>query len=79
MKLLLGAYVLDALTPEEDRVVAAHVQWCADCRAEYLELAELPMLLAAFGGAGPVIPPPLPPAARDDGPGPEDRGPGPFA
>ncbi|MER6914359.1 zf-HC2 domain-containing protein [Streptomyces sp. NPDC000594] len=73
VRLMLGAYVLDALTPEENQVVAAHVQWCADCRDEYLELAEMPLFLAAYDGPELLPPPaPEPPRARpepDTGPG----------
>ncbi|MFF3980706.1 zf-HC2 domain-containing protein [Streptomyces sp. NPDC001828] len=43
---LLGAYVLGALEPGEDRAVAAHLRRCAPCRAAYLEAAEASSLLA---------------------------------
>ncbi|MFD5032357.1 zf-HC2 domain-containing protein [Streptomyces sp. NPDC058220] len=43
---LLGAYVLDALAPEEDRRVADHLAGCDPCGAAYLEVADAPSLLA---------------------------------
>ncbi|RCH65760.1 zf-HC2 domain-containing protein [Streptomyces sp. SDr-06] len=43
---LLGAYVLGALAPDEDRAVAAHLGRCAPCRTAYLEVADAPSLLA---------------------------------
>ncbi|MFG3281657.1 zf-HC2 domain-containing protein [Streptomyces sp. NPDC048111] len=43
---LLGAYVLGALEPGEERTVAAHLRRCAACRTAYLEVAETPSLLA---------------------------------
>ncbi|WUH57662.1 zf-HC2 domain-containing protein [Streptomyces sp. NBC_00442] len=43
---LLGAYVLGALTPGEDRAVAAHLRRCAPCRGAFLEAAEAASLLA---------------------------------
>jgi anti-sigma factor RsiW len=48
VQMLLGAYVLGGLTPEEDRLVAAHLQGCDECGAEYLEMAEASALLAGF-------------------------------
>ncbi|MER8002468.1 zf-HC2 domain-containing protein [Streptomyces sp. NPDC095613] len=42
----LGAYVLGALVPEEDRRVADHLARCGPCGAAYLEVAEAPSLLA---------------------------------
>ncbi|GAB2593711.1 hypothetical protein GCM10027168_28020 [Streptomyces capparidis] len=47
--MLLGSYVLGALTPEENRRVAAHLQRCYACGADYLEIAEAPTLLAVVG------------------------------
>jgi hypothetical protein len=41
----LGAYVLDALEPDEADAVRAHLATCADCRAEHERLAGLPRLL----------------------------------
>jgi anti-sigma factor RsiW len=38
---LLGAYVLDQLTDDERIAVEAHLDGCADCRAEVAELAPL--------------------------------------
>ncbi|MFJ2115131.1 MULTISPECIES: zf-HC2 domain-containing protein [unclassified Streptomyces] len=43
---LLGAYVLEALSPEEDRRVAAHLAGCGPCGADYLEVADTPSLLS---------------------------------
>jgi len=48
VQLLLGAYVLGALTPGEDARVAAHLQLCDACSAAYLEVADAPALLAMF-------------------------------
>ncbi|MFD3998707.1 anti-sigma factor family protein [Streptomyces sp. NPDC058548] len=45
-RLLLGAYVLGILPPEEDRSVAEHLQECAECGAEYLEMTEAQQLLS---------------------------------
>ncbi|MFC0844977.1 zf-HC2 domain-containing protein [Streptomyces noboritoensis] len=42
----LGAYVLGALAPDEDRRVAGHLRTCPGCRAAYLEVAEAPSMLA---------------------------------
>jgi hypothetical protein len=42
----LGAYVLDALPPDERRRVAEHVERCPECAAELAGLAGLPALLA---------------------------------
>ncbi|MFE5300722.1 zf-HC2 domain-containing protein [Streptomyces sp. NPDC056632] len=46
MRLLLGAYVLDALTPEENRMVAEHLRDCSTCGAEYLDMTEAQQLLS---------------------------------
>ncbi|MFE3601698.1 zf-HC2 domain-containing protein [Streptomyces sp. NPDC059142] len=43
---LLGAYVLEALEPAEDRRVADHLAGCDTCGAAYLEVADAPSLLA---------------------------------
>jgi anti-sigma factor RsiW len=48
VRVLLGAYVLGALSEEEDRRVALHLRDCAGCGAEYLEMADVPDLLAMF-------------------------------
>ena len=45
-RLLLGAYVLSVLPPEEERSVAEHVQECAECGAEYLDMTEAQQLLS---------------------------------
>jgi len=58
----MGAYMLGALEPAESDRVAAHLAECADCRAEYGELAELLPLLASVSEGeainGPVRPEP---------------------
>ncbi|MFE4644324.1 zf-HC2 domain-containing protein [Streptomyces sp. NPDC056730] len=46
MRSLLGAYVLEALAPEEDRRVADHLAECGPCGAAYLEVADAPSSLA---------------------------------
>jgi anti-sigma-K factor RskA len=42
----VGAYVLDALEPEERLRVRAHLSTCPDCRATLRELEGLPALMA---------------------------------
>ncbi|MFF2327401.1 MULTISPECIES: zf-HC2 domain-containing protein [unclassified Streptomyces] len=42
----LGAYVLDALTADENRRVAAHLRSCDRCAADYMEVAGVVSLLA---------------------------------
>jgi anti-sigma factor RsiW len=42
----LGAYVLDALEPWENRRVEEHLMSCADCQHEFTELSAVPVLLA---------------------------------
>jgi hypothetical protein len=46
----LGGYVLGALDPGEHAAVAAHLEHCEECRAEYERLAGLPALLAHAEG-----------------------------
>ncbi|MFI7325363.1 zf-HC2 domain-containing protein [Streptomyces rubiginosohelvolus] len=46
VRLLLGAYVLDALDAEETCRVARHLQGCDDCARGYVEVAEASALLA---------------------------------
>ncbi|WP_367997385.1 zf-HC2 domain-containing protein [Streptomyces sp. GMY02] len=46
VRALLGAYVLGALAPAEDRRVADHLANCDPCGAAYLEVADTPSLLA---------------------------------
>jgi len=41
----LGAYVLGALEPAEAEAISAHLETCAECRAERDRLAALPPLL----------------------------------
>ncbi|MER5767852.1 zf-HC2 domain-containing protein [Streptomyces sp. NPDC001985] len=69
VRLLLGAYVLDALSPEENALVACHVQRCDGCRDEYLVMAEMPMLLAGLSEAELLD-------GGDPSPGPDDGGAG---
>ncbi|MDQ0632212.1 putative anti-sigma-YlaC factor YlaD [Arthrobacter pascens] len=45
---LLGAYVLGGLDPADSVRFEAHLQECADCRAELDELGKLPVLLDAL-------------------------------
>jgi anti-sigma factor RsiW len=42
VQVLLGAYVLGGLSREEEAAVAAHLLRCAQCQAEYEELADVP-------------------------------------
>ncbi|MGW7821069.1 zf-HC2 domain-containing protein [Streptomyces puniciscabiei] len=51
LRLLLGAYVLGALSPAETARVRAHLAECDACRAEHAELAGLPALLATVTAA----------------------------
>ncbi|MFB6651228.1 zf-HC2 domain-containing protein [Streptomyces microflavus] len=46
VRLLLGAYVLDALDAEETCRVAGHLQLCDRCARDYVEVAEASALLA---------------------------------
>ncbi|MEV7684066.1 zf-HC2 domain-containing protein [Streptomyces sp. NPDC088341] len=46
MRVLLGAYALGALAPEEDRRVMDHLAGCDLCGAAYQEVAGMPSLLA---------------------------------
>ncbi|WP_443043899.1 zf-HC2 domain-containing protein [Streptomyces sp. NBC_00322] len=48
VELLLGAYVLGALGPDEDARVSGHLQLCDPCRIAYLDMADAPALLALF-------------------------------
>ncbi|MFE6027139.1 zf-HC2 domain-containing protein [Streptomyces niveus] len=48
MRSQLGAYALGALTPEEDRLIAGHLEGCASCAAAYAEVADGAALLALF-------------------------------
>lgn len=45
VQLLLGAYVLGGLSPQEEAAVEAHLPQCAQCRAEYEEMASVPVWL----------------------------------
>lgn len=49
----VGAYVLDALEPDERLRVRAHLTTCPDCRATLRELEGLPRLLARVPAPGP--------------------------
>lgn len=46
VRLLLGAYVLDALTDREARDVSRHLLLCDGCAAAYTEVVQAPGLLA---------------------------------
>jgi anti-sigma factor RsiW len=61
---LLGAYVLDALEPDEAEAVREHLPTCEACSAEHASLAGLPRLLDL---AAPLAPPdePLSPAFEE--------------
>jgi anti-sigma-K factor RskA len=56
----VGAYVLDALEPDEQLLMQQHVQECAVCTAAVQELEGLPRLLAGVPtpGEAPVAPAP---------------------
>jgi len=45
VRILLGAFVLGGLRGQEQSLVEAHLAGCAQCRAEYRELAEVPAML----------------------------------
>ncbi|WP_354645342.1 anti-sigma factor family protein [Kitasatospora camelliae] len=64
IRLSLGAYILGALSPEEDEQVTAHLAECAECRAEHAKLAGLPALLASVSEA--EVAGEAPPAPRED-------------
>ncbi len=51
IRLSLGAYILGTLSVEEDEQVRAHLEQCAECRAEHARLAGLPALLATISEA----------------------------
>jgi anti-sigma factor RsiW len=48
LRIALGAFVLGALDPIEADQVQRHLLECADCRAEYRDLAAMPGLLATI-------------------------------
>src|SRR5438552_2366412 len=52
---LAAAYVLDALTPEEQREFEAHLRRCEDCRAAVAELSDAATALA-YAAEGPPAP-----------------------
>jgi hypothetical protein len=52
---LVGAYVLDAISPDERASFSAHLAWCSACRAEISELREA---AASLGTAHAVLPRP---------------------
>lgn len=61
---LLGAYALGALSPEERAGLEAHLEGCAECRAEAAALADVARLLpladpARFSHPAPQPPPEL--------------------
>ncbi|MEW1612789.1 MULTISPECIES: zf-HC2 domain-containing protein [unclassified Streptomyces] len=51
VRLLLGAYVLDALDAEETSRVARHLQLCDGCARDYVEVAQASALLALLRAA----------------------------
>jgi anti-sigma factor RsiW len=57
----VGAYVIDALEPDERRQLTAHLPSCAECSAELGDLERLPALLA-------LVPASLAPEPADPGP-----------
>jgi len=61
---MLGAYVLNALEPEEMDAVRAHVAACPDCSREHAQLAPLSSLLEAVGSPETMAAKP-PPALED--------------
>ncbi len=50
VKILLGVYVLGGLRGHQETRVRTHLARCARCRAEYEELAEVPVLLDMITG-----------------------------
>ncbi|MEV0117327.1 zf-HC2 domain-containing protein [Streptomyces sp. NPDC050844] len=46
VELLLGAYVLGALSPDECRQVADHLAECDSCSTAHAELSDAPAFLA---------------------------------
>lgn len=60
---LLGAFVLDQLTPVERSVVADHLTGCDSCRADVAELEPTARLLRGARSAGPAAAPAGPAAA----------------
>jgi Putative zinc-finger len=62
---LFGAYLLGRLTPEERVGLEAHLDGCADCRAELAELRPVAAALAAADPAHLGTPPAPPPELGD--------------
>jgi anti-sigma factor RsiW len=56
----VGAYVVDALEPDERQRLTAHLPTCADCTAEFGELERLPALLSLVPAPPVTEPPPVP-------------------
>jgi anti-sigma factor RsiW len=56
----VGAYVVDALEPDERQRLAAHLPTCAVCTAELQELERLPALLALVPAPSAAEAPPVP-------------------
>jgi anti-sigma factor RsiW len=56
----VGAYVVDALEPDERQALAAHLPTCAECTAELRDLERLPALLALVPGPAAGEPVPVP-------------------
>jgi anti-sigma factor RsiW len=66
--MLLGVYILGGLRGHQETRVRAHLSYCARCRAEYEELAEVPALLdliTAEEAAEPMGPPGQAPAVGE--------------
>jgi hypothetical protein len=61
---LLGGYVLSALGPDEGDAVRAHLAECAECAAEYGQLAGIPAMLDVAGAGENVAE--VPPAALEE-------------
>lgn len=51
---LLGAYALDAVSPEEAAEIESHLRTCPRCRAELAAHREVAALLASGGGEAPA-------------------------
>jgi anti-sigma factor RsiW len=62
---LLGAYVLNALEPDEHALVEEHLRGCQACAAEHARLAPLPGLLTLAVPAARANEEPLPPALEE--------------